>query len=155
MVRAITPGEEWVWIHESDLDLPEDEQTRWTLRVLSSTEAAWVQNKVAAASTHQKGGRRGRRDESDDLTIRTGDYRLAQIHAGVVNVENLLKDEKQPDGTVKTVAVPYTTQPRKIAKERREAVSDAFLNQVPNDVLVDLAGAIDEGPRLKERDLKN
>ena len=146
MVIAITPGETWEWIHESDKDLPAEQQTVWGCRVLTSRQNAWVENRYAGSSTGKKKGRRQQEDRPD-VEFRAGDYRRAAIIAGLEFVRNFT----DADG----VEIPMETRRLTIGGETLEVPTDKFLDRVPAEVLVDLAGAITEGPGLRETDRKN
>lgn len=146
MVIAITPGQLWDWVHESDLDKPEEDQTIFQLRVLTSRQNDWVQNQYAGSKAGRTRGKKGG-DDRLDVVFRAGDYRRASIIAGLVGVTNL----RGADG----LDVVFETRQQRIGGEVLEVPIDALLDRIPPEVQVDLAGAITDGPRLQETDRKN
>ena len=148
MVIAITPGEQWDWIHESDRDEPQETQTVFVCRVLTSRQNSWVENHYAGSTSKKTKGRKNKdQEDRPDIEFRTGDYKRAAIIAGLVDVRNLRK----PDGEV----VPFVSRRMTIAGESLDVPLDSFLDSIPAEVLADLAGAITDGPGLREADRKN
>lgn len=149
MVIAITPGETWEWIHESDLEREKEDQTVFVCRVLTSRQNAWVENHYAGstAKRKKKGYREYKGDERPDVEFRAGDYRRASITAGLVDVQGL-KDSKGAE-------IKFETRRATIGGDTLDVPSDSFLDRIPAEVLVDLANAITDGPSLEESDRKN
>lgn len=145
---AITPGETWEWIHESDLEREPDDQTVFVCRVLTSRQNAWVENHYAGSMAKKKKGyRQYKNDDRPDVEFRAGDYRRAAIIAGLVDVKRLKDSKGEP--------IEYVTRRATIGGDHLDVPVDSFLDRIHAEVLVDLATAITDGPSLTEPEKKS
>ena len=145
MVIAVTPGETWEWIHESDRDLPAEKQTVFVLRVLTDKEQRECSNR-SISSDDARGKRRRRK--AGGQSFRAGDYQHMLISLALVDVRNL----RSKDGSV--IPFEYDEIPGFPDGPRRR-VKDSFLDKLPHEVKVDLASEISDGNAVDEEDLKN
>ena len=145
MVVAVTPGQTWDWIHPSDRDKPEDEQTIFTFRTLTSAQHRRISNKAAASPHLSKEDKAS--GEIGITEFRTGDYQYFLIKEGLENVTNLRGEDGNP--------IPYECMEFGTKDGRVKRVTDKFLDRIPNEVLLDAASEIDKGNSFEEEDRKN
>lgn len=141
MTIAITPGETWEYITEADEKLPEEDQTVYELRHLTSKQQRAVDNVFAV----QRAGK-GRRAPKE-VAFKTGDYLDRALRAGLHNVRNLQDSEG--------VEVPYESKPTKVGINGQQEVTDEFLARIPPGVRAELAGVILGSEELEVDEVKN
>ncbi len=125
MVIAITPGETWDFIIESERELPAEEQTTWILRALGYTENNRIQDNALKQELGDDGG----------VQLRAGSYMDKVIRAGLVGWKNF----KDADGILVEFETEISGSERR--KKRKEPTIDT-LDRIPPEVLTDLANAI-------------
>ena len=153
MVLAITPNRLWRYVLEDERELPEEKQTQWVLRTLTSAEREKVDDSFAS---------RG----ADGVDFRTGRYfrqalRLALHDVEGVGLEKVKLDEngdpmRDDAGELVVEHVPFAYRELSaIGGKRTRRVKDEYLDLIPSDVAQELAQAVLDGNRLTEDEAKN
>ena len=147
MVIAITPGDIWEWIHESDLEREEEAQTVFVCRTLTAAQDRWAQNKYARSTPAKKGFRKYKGDDRPGVEFRAGDYGHAAILAGLVDVKRLKDKKGNP--------IEFETRRAMIADENEDVPTESFLGRIHSEVRIDLGNAIIARGAPEELDRKN
>lgn len=124
MVIPLDPKQQLTFVCEADRELPEEEQTRFTIRALSAREQAQVQNESVAVSAG--GG-------ETSTTVKTGAWAIAVLNLGLLGWENF------PPG--EAADLEFKAQGGGTSRK----VSDATLSRIPSTVRNELAAAIWDG----------
>ena len=126
------------YILESEIELPDDQQTKWIIRPLTWRERSAIQDGVIVTEVQQAGPK----DKGGIGVMRhlTGTQFRSAVEKGLVEIQNL----QGPDGSV--LKFNSTTRPGE--KEK-------ILDSLPPDYTNEIAGKILEMSGLTKREEKN
>lgn len=149
MVIAITPGETWEWVHESDLEKKKEDQTVFLCRVPTYRQNTWIQDKYSGGKVTQqkKGYRQQKHEDGVGIQFNVGAFQRALILTGLLDVKGL-KD-------LKGNLVEFETRHTTIEGESLDVPTDSFLGRLRPSLLVELANEIGDHQDLGESDRKN
>lgn len=136
MTIAITAGDTWQYITLADRELPEEQQTVWTLRVLDGTERQHLKKGVVTSDS-----------KAEEFSYSMGPYVHRCMQFGLAGVENF------PDGN--GALVKFATHEVGTPGGKKRRPTDEFIGRIPDGVQVELAEAIDNNTRLDAGDVKN
>lgn len=136
MPIAIDPREPYEYVLECDRDLPDDEQTRWKLKVLTLGELASLEDSLFRLDP-----------ESGEARLLTGSHATKILKIGLLGWSGF-RDANGDD-------VPFRTRTVGRATGKREEVTDECLERLHPDWRRELANAITEQARPTQGERKN
>ena len=143
MVIAIYPDEERCYVTETDRQLPESEQTRWYLRVLTQIEKAALRDQRMSANALRDA----------QIELRTGTKTYQCVKAALVRFENLRV--RKADGSIVVVDPEWDEKPEAVLGRPVRVLRERILDMVPDDVFLELYDQAKATLSLTEDDEKN
>lgn len=134
MPIAIDPSKPWSYVLQCDRALPEDQRTIWSLRPLTVSQYAKLQDSIAAVDR-----------EAGTVRVTSGTQAVEALRLGLAGVERFFGWDGKP--------VLFASKFSKTLS--MEIVTDDFLNRLHPDWRDELARAITEHNQLSEDDRKN
>lgn len=138
MVIALTPRTRHPYVLRRERGLPAEQRTTFFLRTLTIEERAALMD---VSSSYDQ--------EERTIRVPAGTQALSTVRAGLLGWQNL-KDEKGADVTFETGPERAVLGGHKVAPP-----TDACLDRLPLDVLLELANAIRDASTLSDDDAKN
>lgn len=138
MVIAITPDKEREYVLRHERTLPEEQQTRFRIRTLTTRERTSLQDRQAVFM-----------QATGEMLHKTGTYALETLRCGLVGWSNLKNSEGSD--------VPFETEEKKrnVAGILRRPVTDSCIDMLAAEYVDELAAAIHDFSRLGEDDTKD
>ena len=133
MIALDPVKDEIEFICKADLDLPDEEQTRWILKPLSAKEHAMLDDHTGTVG------------EDGQYIVTIGKKQLVALNLGLKDVFNFNDSEGKP--------VKLSRSKKKIGGIN--ALEDSFLMRVPKEVRVEIAQAIMAESEVEEEEAKN